>query len=185
MKWHLVLWCAALLLPSNALGVESEGASWWRSLSSTGSFRIALGPEGNLRTTDGQCVSSAGEPCTAFSQPKPREDNGHFQVSDIHIAPSGEIWSEERSGEAQVLVSRFSREGAPEWTLVLPPAAELSSAVVSGSRVCLAMRLVGGPYDFSISGPAVMVGHRSVNGSSTPLVGCVEEQALRSVSLKR
>jgi hypothetical protein len=94
MRWLLVLWIAALLLSSEALGLASEERSWWSSVSSPmGLVRIAIGPEGDVRTQEGQCLSSEGEPCTEFPQPQPREQNGHFRVMDIRIAPNGDVWT--------------------------------------------------------------------------------------------
>lgn len=87
--------------------------------------------------------------------------------------------SEQRSEESAILATRISHDGTPVWTLLLPSSASLESAVLLDSRVCLSMRLKGGPYDFSLGGEPIPVGSPSINGSSTALIGCIEESALR------
>src|SRR5690349_8693185 len=123
MRWHLALWSAAVLLSSEALGLASEERSWWSSVSSVkGPVRIALGPEGDVRTSDGQCLSSEGEPCADFPQPVPREDNGDFQVTDIRIAPNGDVWT---VGSFAWTVD-FAPEGPPQVRRVNPKDSEMA-----------------------------------------------------------
>jgi hypothetical protein len=122
MRWHLALWSAAVLLSSEALGLASEERSWFSSVSSRGPVRIAVGSEGDLRTLDGQCLSSEGEPCADFPQPQPREQNGHFLVRDIRIAPNGEVWT---VGSFAWTVD-FAPEGPPQVRRVNPNTSEMA-----------------------------------------------------------
>jgi hypothetical protein len=86
---------------------------------------------------------------------------------------------EQRAQEQAILVTRVSREGSPEWTLLLPSSTSLQSTALFMTNICLGVRIKGGPYDFSFTGRAVPVGRPAVNDSSTALVGCIEESALR------
>ncbi|MBM7112116.1 hypothetical protein [Archangium primigenium] len=73
-----------------------------------------------LRTPEGQCLTVEGRACAPIAPPTPVEDNGHFVVTHLWIAPSGALWS---VGNFAWTVD-FAPEGPPQVRRVGPNESE-------------------------------------------------------------
>lgn len=89
----------------------------------------------------------------------------------------------QRAAGKTSLLTRCAPGGRPVWTLVLPDDTIIDTVASKGSRICLSLRLHGGPYDLSLSTEPAWVG-RPVNEQEwTRVIGCFDERRVPDAPL--